>query len=267
MSKDIHAKGLVPLGPKEPLPRPTIAGLVISAIAVAAAVLSGYGTRLGWWDFRQGFRILNGAAYFGIAGTALSLGGAIRSRPGRHRRGFILALLGLVLGAVAVAVPGRWYELARHLPMIHDISTDTGNPPQFVAILPLRKDAPNPAQYGGPEVAAKQHAAYPDIRPLQLPIPPSQAYRIALDAAQRMGWKVVAAIPSEGRIEAVATTRWFGFKDDVVVRITARGDSESTVDIRSVSRVGKSDIGTNARRIRSFLQIVVEFARNASRKS
>jgi uncharacterized protein (DUF1499 family) len=262
----ISGKGLIPLGPKPPLSRLAIAGFLFSALAAAAAMCAGTGARVGWWDFRQGFKVLNGAAYLGIAGTVLSLAGAILSRPGSRRRGFVLALLGIVLGTVAFGVPGNWYMLAKHVPMIHDITTDTENPPSFVDILPLRKDAPNPARYGGPEVAAKQRAAYPDIRPLAVAVSPSRAYETALDTAHRMKWQVVAAVPSEGRIEAVATTRWFGFKDDVVIRIAPATGGGSIVDIRSVSRVGKSDIGTNAGRIRSFLETVAGAANIASRK-
>jgi len=258
----LPGKGLVPLGRRPGFSRLAIGGVIVSAIAVAAAMLAGYGTREGWWDFRQGFRILYGAACGGAAGTALSLVGAVAARPSGGRRGMLAALLGIVLGLVAFGVPASWYELSRHFPRIHDITTDTENPPQFAAILPLRKDAPNSAQYGGPEVAAQQHEAYPDIRPLALDIPPAQAFRIALNTAHRMNWRVVAAVPADGRIEAVATTRWFGFKDDVVVRITAAGDGGSIVDIRSESRVGISDIGTNARRIRSFLETVANAAKN-----
>lgn len=264
---EIPGKGLVPLGPKPPLSRLAVAGCLLSAIGVAAAMQAGYGTRLGWWPFDQGFRILFGAACLGGAGAAFSLGAAIVTRPGRFRRGFVPALLGIALGTTAFGVPANWYIMARRLPMIHDISTDTANPPRFVAILPLRKDAANPAQYGGPEVAAKQQAAYGDIRPLPVAVSPSQAYEIALEASRQMGWQIVAGSPSEGRVEAVATTLWFGFRDDIVIRVTAAANGGSIVDIRSVSRVGKSDIGTNARRIRAFLETVAAAARIRSRTS
>ncbi len=255
------------MGPKAPLSRLAVAGFLLSAVALAAVLTAGYGTRAGWWNFPHGFKVLNVGAYFGVAGSVISLAGAIISRPNRRRRGFVLALLGIVLGTVSFGVPGNLYMLAKRVPMIHDISTDTENPPEFVAILPLRMDAPNPARYGGPVVAAKQHAAYPDIRPLAVDVPPSQAYEIALDTARRMNWRIVAGSPAEGRIEAVATTRWFGFKDDVVIRIVPAPNHKSVVDMRSVSRVGKSDIGTNARRIRSFLGTVADAAKNASGKS
>jgi uncharacterized protein (DUF1499 family) len=253
---------MIPLGPKPPLSRLAVAGFLLTAIAIVAAIGAEYRARPGWWDFLKNSEVLNGAAYFGVAGAALSLAGAIVSRRNLRRRGFVLALLGVVLGTVTFGVRGNWYMLAKRVPLIHDITTDTENPPQFVAILPLRRDAPNPAKYGGMEVAAKQHAAYPDIRPLAIDIPPSQAYEVALDTALRMKWQVVAGSPSEGRIEAVATTRWFGFKDDVVIRITAAGDRGCILDIRSVSRVGRSDIGTNARRIRAFLKTVAGAAKN-----
>ena len=240
-----------PIGPKPPLSRLALAGFVMSAIAVAAAAGAGLGTRSGWWNFREGFRFLRWGAYFGAAGTAISAAGGIFARPGTRRRGFLLAIAGIVLGAAAFGVPGNWYRMAKAVPMIHDITTDTENLLEFVSILPLRKDASNPAEYGGPEIAAKQHAAYPDIRPL--PVGISQGIRSrsngqADQLAARRG------NPSERRIEAVATTRWFGFKDYIAIRISPAASGGSVLDIRSVSRVGLSDIGTNARRIRTFLK-------------
>ena len=233
-------------------------GFILSAIAITAAMGAGAGARLSLWDFRQGFRILNWAAYFGIAGTVLSLVGAVLGRPGKGRRGFLLAVAGVVLGALAFGVPGNWYSIAKRVPMIHDITTDTENPPMFVSVLALRKDAPNSAAYGGPGIAAQQHAAYPDIRPLVSDIPPAKAYERAHTVARRMCWKIVDENQAEGRIEATATTRWFGFKDDIVIRIAPSAGNGSRVDIRSVSRVGRSDVGTNARRIRAFLKKFAE---------
>jgi uncharacterized protein (DUF1499 family) len=79
-----------------------------------------------------------------------------------------------------------------------------------------------------------------------------------------MNWRIVEGNPSERRIEAVATTRWFGFKDDVVIRISPAENGGSVLDIRSVSRVGSSDLGTNARRIRTFLKAFSETVKTAS---
>jgi uncharacterized protein (DUF1499 family) len=239
------------------------AGCALSGIAVLAAMGAGAGTRLGWWDFRAGFTILNRAAYCGIVGMALSLGGAILTRPGTGRRGFLMAVAGIVLGAVAFGVPWNWYRIAKQVPRIHDITTDTENPPVFVAVLPLRKGAPNSAEYGDPEIAVKQHAAYPDIRPIETGIPPSMAYEYAFDAARSMDWKIVDGNRGEGRIEATATTRWFGFRDDVVIRIVPAAGPGSRLDIRSVSRVGTSDVGANACRIRAFRKKFTELSKTA----
>jgi uncharacterized protein (DUF1499 family) len=143
--------------------------------------------------------------------------------------------------------------------MIHDITTDTETPPAFVAILPLRAGAPNLADYGGPEITAQQRTSYPDLGPLTLQVPPAQAFTLAFAVEQEMGWEIVANEPAEGRIEATDTTFWFGFKDDVVVRITPAG-SGSRIDVRSVSRVGKSGVGTNAKRITEYLRRIVRAA-------
>jgi uncharacterized protein (DUF1499 family) len=140
---------------------------------------------------------------------------------------------------------------ALHLPLIHDISTYTQDPPVFIALLEQRKDVPNGLDYL-PEVAAQQKLGYPDIAPLLLPIPAPQAFANAERAARAMGWQLVAVDANALRLEATATTLVFRFKDDVVVRIRAQGTG-SRVDVRSVSRVGRSDIGANAARIRAYL--------------
>jgi len=150
-------------------------------------------------------------------------------------------------------VPWHGLRQARSVPPIHDITTDTEQPPQFVAVLPLRADAPNATEYEGAEIARQQVEAYPDIATHRLPVPPDAAFTRALEAAREMGWEIVAAEPGEGRIEATDTTFWFGFKDDVVIRVAADG-SGSKVDVRSVSRVGGSDVGANAKRIGDYLR-------------
>jgi uncharacterized protein (DUF1499 family) len=236
-----------------PLPRIVVAGFAVSAIALLTVAVAGPGSRAGFWDFRFGFKLLNWGAYLGIAGIVLSIAGILATRGGGRRQAAMLAVPGIFLGLLAFAVPGNMYRIARQLPMIHDITTDTENPPRFVAVLPLRRDAPNPAEYAGSEIAAKQRAAYPDVRPLMSPLPPPQAFDRALAVARQSGWEIVDRNPAEGRVEATATTRWFGFKDDVVIRIAPAQGGGSRIDVRSVSRLGKSDVGTNARRIRAFL--------------
>ena len=117
----------------------------------------------------------------------------------------------------------------------------------------MRAGAPNTATYGGAELARTQSGAYPDLGPHRIDAAPARAFERALQAARAMGWEIVAADAAAGRIEATDTTFWFGFKDDVVVRVEADG-SGSRVDVRSVSRVGASDVGTNAKRIRAYLR-------------
>lgn len=232
-----------------------VPGLALGAACSAALLLmlAGVGSRLGWWHFRFGFTLLGYGAYAGIGAALLGAWGLIAGSRKRRVAGMLLAAVALAGGLAVAAVPVSWRLKARQLPTIHDISTDTVNPPQFVAILPLRKDAPNPALYGGPEIAGQQKRAYADLRTEVLNLPAGQAFEHALATARAAGWRIVAAEPGEGRIEASDTTYWFGFTDDIVIRITAAGE-RSLLDIRSVSRVGKSDVGTNAQRIRSYLK-------------
>lgn len=230
-------------------------GLSLAVIFGIAAVLAGLGARLDWWHFGTGFDVLRWTAYGGLSAAVLCVFGLAGSLRNRMNGGAALALAGLLIGLATAGIPWSWIQEAKRVPPIHDITTDTENPPQFVAGLPLRKDAPNPAEYGGPEVAAQQLKAYPDIKPLRLSLSPAAAFDKALNAARVLGWKVVDANESEGRIEAVDRTFWFGFQDDIVIRISEDATG-SRIDIRSVSRVGKSDIGTNAKRIRSFLKLM-----------
>ena len=139
------------------------------------------------------------------------------------------------------------------MPAIHDITTDTENPPEFDLILDFRKDALNSSEYGGPEISSQQEKAYPDIKPALIEVTPDQAYEICLKTAKEMNWDIVNAKVDKRLIEATDRTFWFGFKDDIVIRITPSGKS-SRVDVRSVSRVGRSDVGTNAKRIRKYLK-------------
>jgi len=227
-------------------------GLLLAILCATAGVLSGLGYRLGWWPLRVGFGIARWSAYFAIAAAVISLAGAVATRPGSERRGLAFAVLGVVIAIGAFGWPALMQYRARHLPPIHDITTDRSNPPKFVAVLPLRARAANPTDYQGPDVAVQQRKAYPQLAPLETKVPPEQAFSRALATARDMGWTIIAAVPAEGRIEATDSTLFYGFKDDVVVRITPTSTG-SRVDVRSESRIGKSDMGTNARRITAFL--------------
>jgi len=228
------------------------AGLLLALGCGVAELLSGLGYRWSWWNLRSGIQVLRWSATTGFAAAALTLALVLLALAFRARRAFALAALGLALSFAVVGPPLHYWRLAGEVPPIHDISTDTENPPQFVAVLPLRRGAPNPVDYSA-AVATQQKQAYPDIVPAFLALPPQQAWQRAERAARAMGWDIVAAAPQDLRIEATDTTLLFGFKDDIVIRV-APAEGGSRIDVRSVSRVGKSDIGTNAGRIRKFMQ-------------
>jgi len=234
-----------------------LTGFGLAMVAGLAGAFSGPGTQWHWWNFRTGFVILRWSAYAGAVAAAISFLGCILTRPGASRRGLTLSCIGFLVGGMVFGVPFWWSRMARQVPPIHDITTDTEDPPRFVAILPLRKNAPNSAEYGGPELAAKQRAAYPDLSPALLSLPPEKGFNLALLTAQKMGWEIVHTSSSGLRIEATDTTFWFGFKDDIVIRIR-KTDQGCRIDVRSVSRVGRSDVGTNARRIRRYLKYLKE---------
>lgn len=227
-------------------------GLVVAGLGLLVLLVSGPGHRFGMWDFRFGLTLVKIAAWIAIAGSLVSLiafvGGVVK----KHRRILMPSLIGLLIGGSVVGMLTSWKNKAQSLPRIHDITTDPEDAPEFIAIIPLRANAMNPSEYGGPEIAAQQREAYPHIAPHFMGMPPQPAFEKALAAAKRMGWEIVAAEPVTGRIEATDTTFWFGFKDDVVIRIRAIPEG-SKLDVRSVSRVGLSDVGTNAKRIRAYL--------------
>jgi uncharacterized protein (DUF1499 family) len=239
------------MGERRKISRFARAGFWLAAVAAVAAVLAGWGSRRGWWPFGLGFRFLSWSVVGASAAALLALIGLWATRRGA-KRGRVRAMGALALALAVAAIPLSYLWKARNVPAIHDISTDTANPPAFSAVVPLRKGAPNPVEYGGPTVAEQQRAAYPDVQPAFLNVSPVLAFDRALEAARAMGWRIVEANPAQGRIEAVDTTRWFGFQDDVVVRVVP-AEGGSRVDVRSLSRVGRSDVGANAKRIRAFL--------------
>ena len=198
------------------------------------------------------FTMLRWGAYIGAAAVVFALlAGALAYRRG-PRTAVAICLIGVIAGLVAVVIPYSWQRRASRVPRIHDISTDLENPPTFQAVVPLRAEAPNSLERP-PMLAQQQREGYPDLAPLTLSMPRDQVYDRALAVVQEKGWEIVTANKAEGRIEATDTTTWFGFKDDIVIRLTPWG-SGTRVDVRSVSRVGLSDVGTNAARIEDFLE-------------
>lgn len=221
------------------------------ALALAAAVLllaTGPGMRTGAWDFRTSFALMRWAGRVGAVAALVAVGALVMAR-GRART---VAGIALLVGAAAFYLPWSWRHNAMKYPPIHDLTTDTHNPPAFVAVVPLRRDAPNPPEYAGDSVAAIQAKAYPDLRPLMLAMTVDSAFTLAAGTAREMGWELVDQDRRSGRIEATASTPWFGFKDDVVIRVTA-ASGIARVDVRSKSRVGRGDAGVNAKRIRTYV--------------
>ena len=135
---------------------------------------------------------------------------------------------------------------------INDVSTDTQNPPVFAAVIPLRPDGSNEIEYAGKSAADAQAAQYPDIKPIDSSLGKSEAFDRALEVANDMGLEIVSQDSETGIIEAIASTRFFKFKDDVIIRVSENG-ANSIVDIRSHSRIGRGDRGKNAERVRSFI--------------
>ena len=221
------------------------------AIAGAVAVV---GAPLGYRDGALPLAIAFLVLVIGILLSLVVLPVAVtmlvrgRGAPG-SRRG--------VMGAAAMSAVTGLGPLfivlsALGLPAIHDITTDLDAPPRFDVVVGLRADAANSLEYGGPDVAAAQRAAYPDIETLVLSYPPDRVVELARETAEAMGWEIVAVDTDAGRVEATDTTSWFGFKDDIVVRVRP-APGGARVDVRSVSRVGLGDLGANAARIREFL--------------
>jgi uncharacterized protein (DUF1499 family) len=228
--------------------------LALGVVCIIAGIAAGLGARFELWHFRVGFMILQWATYGLFAVILLSLIGTVFAQRMHLRAARTTGLLSLVLGLVAVSPPLYQVYLSKQVPAIHDISTDTANPPQFVAVLPLRKKDDN-SLAPNPESTAMQVSAFPDLQPVLVAAAPPQTLRRAEQAARAMGWDIVAVDPQAMRIEATATTLLFGFKDDIVIRVSPQATGPgSLVDMRSASRVGRSDLGVNARRIRSYFK-------------
>lgn len=234
--------------------RLALIGMVVALGSAAAMALSGFGYRLDLWHFRTGFAIIRWSFWIGAGAGVVALAGLILSR-GRPPKVLAAALVGVVVGAAVAYIPWSWKQTLDALPYIHDISTDVQNPPAFVAVKKLRKEGDHPVEYDGPEVAEQQRKAYPDITTLIMVADKDKVFAAAEQAIRAMKLEIVEANAAEGRIEATHTSLFYGFKDDMVVRIVADGIG-SRVDVRSKSRVGRSDLGQNAKRIRTFTRML-----------
>jgi uncharacterized protein (DUF1499 family) len=229
----------------------SLAALILSAFALLLLAIAGPLYRVGVLGLPSAFGLLRWGAYVGLAAAVVALLVLVWTWRRGARVAAAVSLVAMLLAIVSVAIPYRWQLAAQSAPPIHDISTDLENPPAFKAIVPLRADAPNPLDRS-PLVTDQQRKGYPDIQPLTLSAPRDQVFARAIALMQQSDWDIANQDKAAGIIEATDTTAWFGFKDDIVVRLTPWG-SGTRVDVRSVSRVGRSDVGTNARRVREFL--------------
>lgn len=228
-------------------------GLALGAAALLLLVAGPVGWRIGWWSFRLAFTMLMPwAFYVGIAAVVVSAAALVSGFRRVARGAVVVAACGLVLGAVAAYFPWHANSLRGVYPPMHDITTDAADPPSFAFAAAMRT-AEHGAGIAYPaEAAALQQKFYPGIAPAMLAVPPAQAFARALAVVNAKGWTIVKSDPAAGVIDAYDKSFWFGFADDVAIRVTA-ADGGSRVDIRSGSRQGRGDFGVNAARVRGFL--------------
>jgi len=226
-------------------------------LAVALPLLGALGTHTGIWNFKLGLLVwviglLIGVISF-VAGIVAVIVVLRRNRTADRSRVFV----GTALAAVVVGFLGVQFLGAMGVPPIHDITTDVADPPSYDAVVKLRGEGPdiNTLTYDAEKLPPLQKAAYPKVVPLDVSAAPAAAFDAVAAVLPGLGLEVVNADPNALRIEAVATTFWFGFKDDVVVRIRPT-DTGSRIDVRSVSRVGVGDSGANAKRIVRILDAI-----------
>lgn|SRR5262245_4373782 len=235
-----------------------IAALTLSGAALALLALAPIGARLEWWHYGFGlYRLMPVSGFVAAAAVGLSVLTLALARSRLPLRSVAMLLVALVLGAGLVYVPAQYALRRSQLPAIHDITTDTDNPPKFSAVLAARaREHASSVDDRRPQLAPLQKAAYPDVVPLLTAASVGKAFREALQVAKTMpGWSLVASDADAGRIEASEQSRWFGFTDDIVIRVGA-DEVGSRVDMRSASRQGTSDYGVNGARIRAYMDVL-----------
>ncbi len=219
------------------------------------AASAGFGARYGIWNFRFGFLILRVCFFAGIITGLLGLVGSWISFPLRSdRRGFTLSLTAVLLSGIIVGYPLQWKLTAAEAPLLHDVTTDPENPPQFQVIDRYRNTEHNDLEYGGTRERSLQEQYYPNLQSKIIDRSLDSCMERALGVSRQLDWEIHRANWNDGWIEATDRTLWFGFKDDVVIRLQEEGE-QCRVDLRSVSRVGRGDTGTNARRIQKFFHL------------
>lgn len=229
-----------------------MAGLATLLLVAAALMMVGAGPayRGELITLGEAFNLLRNGIYAAGGAVAMSIIALLFSIVARRFAPALMATLVIVGAAALLYVPWQHWQRAQDVPAIHDITTDMQNPPAFEALADAREAAPNAVDYPGEAIARQQQSAYPMIKPLVVNAAPQMVLAAAQAEAEEAGWRIARI--TDSRIEATATTRWFGFEDDVVIRLTEI-DNGVQVDMRSASRLGASDVGTNAARIEAFL--------------
>jgi hypothetical protein len=235
-------------------------GPILVTLGVLVLALSPVGYRLGWFGVGIALlRLIPVALALCAAGLVVSLIAIVRTPAEVGWSGSVAPWAAVAVAIAISIVPILGILHARQVPRIHDITTDTDAPPAFVALAAARIASPNGLDYEGGQVASAQKAAYPDVKTLFSKLSPDALFARAQQAVRDAGWQVAEANAGQWRIEAVDTTRLYGFKDDIVVVIRSDANG-SRLDMRSASRVGHSDLGVNAARIRAFLARVTQGA-------
>lgn len=245
------------------LRRITWALIIILPLFYMVAAL---GSRWGWWDWQTGLGTLSRGVGTKLIMATLAVGIIcliVTLLSKKKGKGLLTSAIAILMAAGAMVYGSKVKTTAQNLPFIHDITTDTQNVPTFSQhMLDIRERTKgvNSVEYIGKKdqrdgklYSVLQSKAYPNVRPLILSENPEQVFGQALATAKQMGWTVHTEDLDRGIIEATATTFWYGFKDDIVIRIHAGEGGGTVVDIRSVSRVGQSDLGANAKRIMTFI--------------
>jgi hypothetical protein len=238
----------------------TWAALLLGVGAVVAALVAAIGSAMEVWGFRAGLTSLRYFFWAAVAGAMLGLIGLIMAR--RRAKLMLANLLALVVALGFVLYLGNLVRTAKSVPAIHDVATDLDDLPQFTRLkvradnLEKIPDEDRPELKALPPEArwkALHRAHYGDLRTVRLPTPPAETVRRAAALARDRGWDVAMVDEAAGTVEATETSRFFRFKDDVVIRVRPAPGGGSLVDMRSISRVGGSDVGMNAKRVRAFL--------------
>ena len=244
--------------------RITNAALILSIGAVAAALIAAVGSGQGSWHFRTGFTVLQYALIAAVIGAVLAIAGLLSARGGGMHRLTWLNILALAVGLGFALFLGSQIAAARSVPAIHDVTTNLDDIPKYYRLVVRRDNLAQVPDLGRRDLAALpprerwkavHREAYGDLTTIRVPWTVPETIQRAETLARERGWDIVTEDAGRGILEAVDTSTFFRFKDNVLVRVRrAPEGSGSLVDMRSISRVGASDVGVNAKRIRGFLR-------------